>query len=252
MIDLIIVIVVFSFIQSIFGIGLLLFGTPTLLLFGYSYSETLWILLPCSIVISLIQMIDNYDLVRAKKKVAYFTIPTMIISLVFIVSYEHVLDINKVVGFFLIFISIVKFSPKLQIYLQFFIEKQLKLYYVFIGFVHGISNMGGGPLSVLMSTVYIEKIKIRANIAFIYLVLDLSKNNIRVNNIAPGYISTDMTKSSYSDPAMYKDRLDRMMIQRWGQASDIVGAAIFLSSNASSYITGSDIVVDGGWTAKGL
>jgi|LWDU01.1.fsa_nt_gi NAD(P)-dependent dehydrogenase (short-subunit alcohol dehydrogenase family) len=84
------------------------------------------------------------------------------------------------------------------------------------------------------------------------LALDLSKNNIRVNNIAPGYISTDMTKSSYSDPAMYKDRLDRMMIQRWGQASDIVGAAIFLSSNASSYITGSDIVVDGGWTAKGL
>jgi len=58
MIDLIIVIVVFSFIQSIFGIGLLLFGTPTLLLFGYSYSETLWILLPCSIVISLIQTIN--------------------------------------------------------------------------------------------------------------------------------------------------------------------------------------------------
>jgi uncharacterized membrane protein YfcA len=173
MIDLIIIITIFSIIQSIFGVGLLLFGTPTLLLSGYSYSETLWILLPCSVIISLIQTIDNYDLVRAKKKVAYFTIPTMIISLVFIVSYEHVLDINKVVGFFLIFISIVKFSPKLQIYLQFFIEKQLRLYYVFIGFVHGISNMGGGPLSVLMSTVYIEKIKIRANIAFIYLVLAL-------------------------------------------------------------------------------
>jgi hypothetical protein len=71
----------------------------------------------------------------------------------------------------MLFIGIVKFSPKLQKCLQFFMEKQLKLYYVFIGFVHGISNMGGGPLSILMSTIYTDKAIIRANIAFIYLVL---------------------------------------------------------------------------------
>jgi hypothetical protein len=111
--------------------------------------------------------------VRAKKKVAYFTIPTMIIGLVFVVSYDYVLDISKIVGFFLLLIGMVKFSPKLQAYLQFFVEKQLRLYYVFIGFVHGISNMGGGPLSILMSTVYTDKVKIRTNIAFIYLILAL-------------------------------------------------------------------------------
>ena len=171
MIDLIIIIIIFSVIQSIFGVGLLLFGTPTLLLIGYSYVETLWILLPCSIIISLIQSIENYPLVRAKRKVAYFTIPAMTFSLIFIVSYDYVIDIRKVVGLFLIFIGIVKFSSKLQIYLQFFIEKQLRLYYVLIGFIHGVSNMGGGPLSILMSTVYTDKAKIRANIAFIYLVL---------------------------------------------------------------------------------
>ena len=171
MIDLIIIIIIFSVIQSIFGVGLLLFGTPTLLLIGYSYVETLWILLPCSIIISLIQSIENYPLVRAQRKVAYFTIPAMTFSLIFIVSYDYVIDIRKVVGLFLIFIGIVKFSSKLQIYLQFFIEKQLRLYYVLIGFIHGVSNMGGGPLSILMSTVYTDKAKIRANIAFIYLVL---------------------------------------------------------------------------------
>ena len=171
MIDLIIIIIIFSVIQSIFGVGLLLFGTPTLLLIGYSYVETLWILLPCSIIISLIQSIESYPLVRAKRKVAYFTIPAMTFSLIFIVSYDYVIDIRKVVGLFLIFIGIVKFSSKLQIYLQFFIEKQLRLYYVLIGFIHGVSNMGGGPLSILMSTVYTDKAKIRANIAFIYLVL---------------------------------------------------------------------------------
>jgi len=45
------------------------------------------------------------------------------------------------------------------------------LYYVLIGFIHGVSNMGGGPLSILMSTIYTDKAKIRANIAFIYFVL---------------------------------------------------------------------------------
>ena len=171
MIDLIIIITVFSIIQSLFGVGLLLFGTPTLLLVGYSYSETLWILLPCSLIISLIQITANYDLVTSKKKVAYFTVPIMILSLIFIVSYDYVIDIRKVVGFFLLLTGIVNFVPKLQVYLQFFIKKQLRLYYVLIGFIHGISNMGGGPLSLLMSTMHSSKEKIRVNIAFTYLVL---------------------------------------------------------------------------------
>ena len=45
------------------------------------------------------------------------------------------------------------------------------MYYIMIGFVHGISNMGGGPLSILMSTIYSKKEIIRANVAFIYLIL---------------------------------------------------------------------------------
>ena len=131
-VDLIIVIAVFSIVQSIFGVGLLLFGTPTLLLIGYSYSETLWILLPCSVTISLIQTVDNYDLVMAKKKVAYFSIPIMTLSLIFVVSYDQVLDISKIVGFFLLFIGVVKFSPKLQTYLQSLVEKHFKTLYHFI------------------------------------------------------------------------------------------------------------------------
>jgi uncharacterized protein len=172
-VDLIIVIAVFSIVQSIFGVGLLLFGTPTLLLMGYSYSETLWILLPCSVTISLIQTLDNYHLVKAKKKVAYFSIPMMILSLIFVVSYDQVLDISMIVGLFLLVIGVVKFSPKLQTYLQSLIKKQLQFYYVFIGFVHGISNMGGGPLSILMSTIYSDQVKVRTNIAFVYLILAL-------------------------------------------------------------------------------
>jgi uncharacterized protein len=171
MTDLILVVIIFSIIQSVFGVGLLLFGTPTLLLIGYSYTEVLWILLPCSIVISLIQTIDGYNLIRAKKKVVYYTIPVMTLSLVLVVSYDNVLDISKIVGSFLLLIGMVKFSSKLQSFLRNLVETQLTSYYILIGVVHGISNMGGGPLSILMSTIYDSKTKIRANIAFIYLVL---------------------------------------------------------------------------------
>lgn len=171
MIALIIIISVFSIIQSLFGVGLLLFGTPTLLLMGYSYSETLWILLPCSITISLIQTISNYDLVREKKKVSFLIIPPMMLSLIFIVTYDYVININKVVGFFLLLIGLINFFPNFQLYLQVIIKKQIQFYYVLIGVIHGISNMGGGPLSILMSTIYHDKVKIRANIAYIYSVL---------------------------------------------------------------------------------
>lgn len=84
------------------------------------------------------------------------------------------------------------------------------------------------------------------------LALDLIADNIRVNAIAPGYIQTDMTKKSYGDSDLYNQRLKHMIIPRWGKPEDLVGAAVFLSSSASSYMTGQDIVVDGGWTAKGL
>lgn len=84
------------------------------------------------------------------------------------------------------------------------------------------------------------------------LALDLAGSNIRVNNVAPGYVHTAMTDKSFSDPALHQERLCRTMLKRWGKPGDVVGAAIFLASAASSYITGQDVIVDGGWTAKGL
>ena len=84
------------------------------------------------------------------------------------------------------------------------------------------------------------------------LAEDFSSKKIRVNNIVPGYIKTDMTKKSFSDSALSKQRIDRMMIKRWGNIEDIAYSAIFLASNASSYMTGTDLIVDGGWSAKGL
>ena len=165
------IIAVFSVVQSIFGVGLLLFGTPTLLLLGYSYSETLWLLLPCSVTISLIQVVNDYKLIEAKKRAVYLVIPTLVLSLALVVTYENGINITRIVGVLLLLIGVIRFSSKLQALLSSTVKKHIQIYYIIIGVVHGVSNMGGGPLSVLMSTIYSKKEIIRANVAFIYLIL---------------------------------------------------------------------------------
>ena len=84
------------------------------------------------------------------------------------------------------------------------------------------------------------------------LAFDLGPAGIRVNNLVPGYIATDLTAASTVDPAAHEQRRRHTMLGRWGEPADLIGAAIFLASDASAYITGQDIVVDGGWLAKGL
>lgn len=84
------------------------------------------------------------------------------------------------------------------------------------------------------------------------LARDWGMYGIRVNNLGPGYFKTEMTKKSYSDSRKRKSRSDRTMLGRWGSTDELVGPAIFLASKASSYITGQDLYVDGGWIANGL
>jgi hypothetical protein len=166
-----IIIAIFSVIQSIFGVGILLFGTPTLLLLEYSYSETLWILVPCSVVISLIQVVNDYKLIEAKKRAVYLVIPSLIFSLTIVVIYATGLNITKLVGVLLLFIGVIRFSSRLQDFLGVMVKKKTQFYYIVIGLVHGVTNMGGGPLTILMSSIYSKKEIIRANVAFIYLIL---------------------------------------------------------------------------------
>jgi|TARA_R110002110_G_scaffold9467_2_gene46500 gluconate 5-dehydrogenase len=82
------------------------------------------------------------------------------------------------------------------------------------------------------------------------LAVDLGKYNIRVNNVGPGYIKTNMTKQGWENNR--KEIEDRTILGRWGEPEDLVGTIVFLLSSASSYITGQDIYVDGGYLTKGL
>ncbi|MDE2066365.1 MAG: SDR family oxidoreductase [Bradyrhizobium sp.] len=84
------------------------------------------------------------------------------------------------------------------------------------------------------------------------LATDFAGDGIRVNALAPGYVATAMTATSFKDPSMHEERRRHTMLGRWGNPEDMVGAAIFLASPASAYMTGQEVFVDGGWTAKGL
>jgi NAD(P)-dependent dehydrogenase (short-subunit alcohol dehydrogenase family) len=84
------------------------------------------------------------------------------------------------------------------------------------------------------------------------VALDFGAANVRANNLCPGYIQTDMTSGSYANEERRDLIASRTMLGRWGTPEDLVGPALFLVSDGSKYITGADLFVDGGWTAKGL
>ncbi|XXU49896.1 2-dehydro-3-deoxy-D-gluconate 5-dehydrogenase KduD [Sorangium sp. So ce1014] len=73
---------------------------------------------------------------------------------------------------------------------------------------------------------------------------------INVNAIAPGYIATDNTAALRADEARSRQILERIPAGRWGEGSDIAGAALFLCAEASKYIHGHVLVVDGGWMSR--
>lgn len=73
---------------------------------------------------------------------------------------------------------------------------------------------------------------------------------INVNGIAPGYIATDNTEALRNDPDRSKSILDRIPASRWGNGDDFKGPVVFLSSEASSYVHGTILTVDGGWMGR--
>lgn len=79
---------------------------------------------------------------------------------------------------------------------------------------------------------------------------ELAPKGVQVNAIAPGYISTNNTAALQGDETRNRQILERIPTGRWGRPEDVAGAAIFLASSASDYVTGQILAVDGGWLAR--
>ena len=79
--------------------------------------------------------------------------------------------------------------------------------------------------------------------------LEFATSGVTVNAICPGPFATDMNKALLDDPEKYKAFVAKIPMGRWGELNELDGAIIFLASKTSSYMTGTTLTVDGGWTA---
>ncbi|MCY4595841.1 MAG: SDR family NAD(P)-dependent oxidoreductase [Bryobacterales bacterium] len=82
------------------------------------------------------------------------------------------------------------------------------------------------------------------------LALELAPHNITVNGISPGPFATEMNRPLIEDPEKNRQFLSRIPVGRWGKVREIGKLAIYLCSNDAGFITGTDVVIDGGWTAQ--
>ena len=81
------------------------------------------------------------------------------------------------------------------------------------------------------------------------LALEWAGTGVTANAICPGAFGTEMNRVLLDDPVKYQEFVRRIPMKRWGEVEEIAGAAVFLASDAASYVTGSTLTVDGGWTA---
>ena len=82
------------------------------------------------------------------------------------------------------------------------------------------------------------------------LANEWAPHNVQVNAIAPGYVNTDNTQALRNDPVRSKAILERIPAGRWGEPDDFKGPIVFLASDASNYVTGTILTVDGGWMGR--
>ena len=119
-------------------------------------------------------------------------------------------------------------------------------------------NSGGGSIIQVSSVAgimgaqtlsYYSAAKAGVRVMSQAVAKELASSDIRVNSIAPGWVATDLNSFAYNDDNLRRAIEDTVPMHRFAQPEEIVGAAIFLASDASSYVTGATLVVDGGQTA---
>ena len=163
-------IVIVCFVQSIFGVGVLLLGTPTLLILGYSFVETLSHLLPLSLLINSLQIYNNIKIVDWDfiKLLLFFSIPSTGICLYLSLFFSF--DITLILGMFMVMLALKNTTQKIESAFSFLLKKDFAVF-TSLGIIHGFTNLGGSILSMKIFILDHEKDVKRATMATAYLLL---------------------------------------------------------------------------------
>jgi uncharacterized protein len=164
------VVVVLAAVQSVFGVGLLVFGTPTLLMFGVDFTTILTYLLPCSLTISALQVgtSGGLTLEPVRRSFLKFAAPAVVVGTIVTLNFGSPARISLLVGVLLVVTALLRILPSGQRALDKYVANRLRGLFVTLGLVHGLSNLGGGLLTGIMGSLFDDKVEVRRHIAFCY------------------------------------------------------------------------------------
>lgn len=168
------VIAILSVVQSFFGMGILVFGTPTLLLMGNDFTTTLSYLLPASFAISLFQVLSaGRSRVPVSRYLYLLCLPGIGIGLWLTDIGPLAAWTNILVGGTLLLSALVRFwSPSREL-TTIYLEKHLPTFHLVMGLIHGLTNLGGAMLAILAGGTNTEKEAIRYTVAHYYLAFSI-------------------------------------------------------------------------------
>ena len=164
-------ILLLSVLQSLFGVGLLLFGTPLMLLMGFEYTEALLYLLPASAALSWSQVKDfRKEKLNGGYRKLFFMIclPLLVTGMIFATEFDFKYEIRILVMIMLFVAFIIRTNSGLREKLQLLMKNHLMIALGSMGIIHGLSNMGGSILTPLVSSLYKDKNKVLAAVSFDY------------------------------------------------------------------------------------
>lgn len=159
----------FAIVQSVFGLGLLVFGTPTFLLLGFDFLDTLTYLIPASVTISILQILDTKtDKPDISKSLYLLCLPGIAVGLYFAKSAATGAYLDILIGLALILSAVVRQFSNARSILKTVINRHVAAYHLAMGVAHGLTNLGGAFLTVFAGASFSLKEDIRYIIAFYY------------------------------------------------------------------------------------
>ena len=163
------IVAMLALVQSLFGVGLLVFGTPTLLLLGHPFADALAILLPASITISFLQLWKSGSQeIAFVKSFAVRCLAPLSLSLATILLLDLQASLNVFVALLLAVFVTLRCHPNLYEQARKWVVRHPRPWLILMGAVHGVSNLGGALLLVFAASRCRQKDDIRALIAFCY------------------------------------------------------------------------------------
>jgi uncharacterized membrane protein YfcA len=182
------VVAVLALVQSLFGVGVLMFGTPTLLLIGYSFQETLLTLLPASITISALQVwhAGTQPAAFTRRLVAWCLAP-MVLGLSAVLVFDFRIGLNWLVAGMLAVFVVLRLLPATGVRLGGWSIRHERTWLCIMGLVHGLSNLGGAVLVTFAASRASRKEDVRALIAFCYLAFAASQLLVLVVAVPQGF-----------------------------------------------------------------